>query len=58
MRPTSSWVNERSSQYLIYLVNLSNSQARNEFLDIEKKILKYQSKKYICTLILLSNLTL
>ena len=37
MRSTSSWVNERSSQYLIYLVILSNSQPRNQFLHIEKK---------------------
>ena len=37
MRPTSSWVNERSSQYLIYLVILSDSQPRNQFLQMEKK---------------------
>ena len=28
MRPTNSWVNENSSQYLIYLVILSDSQLR------------------------------
>ena len=37
MRPTSSWVNERISQYLICLVILSNSHPRNQFLHIEKK---------------------
>ena len=37
MRPTSSWVIERSSQYLIYLVIISNSQPYNKFLHIEKK---------------------
>ena len=49
MRPTSSWVKERSSKYLIYLVIISNSQPHNQFLHIEKnkKILKYQNKKYI-----------
>ena len=46
--PTSSWVNERSSQYLIYLVILSNSQSGNQFLHIAKKEQKkYQNKKYI-----------
>ena len=44
MRPTSSWVKERSSQYLIYLVIISNSQPRKKFLHIEKtKNLKYQN---------------
>ena len=50
MRPTSSWVNERSSQYLIYLVIISNSQPRNEFLHIDKNnknVLKYQNKTKI-----------
>ena len=66
MRPTGSWVKERSSQYLIYLVIISNSQPYNKFLHIEKKKqkknLKYQNKKYICiyfytyTLILLTNI--
>ena len=37
MRPTSSWVKERSSQYLIYLVIISNSQPYNKLLHIEKK---------------------
>ena len=36
MHPTSSRVNERSSQYLIHLVILSNSQPRNQFLHIKK----------------------
>ena len=49
MRPTGSWVKERSSQYLIYLVIISNSQPYNKFLHIEKKKqkinLKYQNKK-------------
>ena len=68
MRPTSSWVIERSSQYLIYLVIISNSQPYNKFLHIEKKQkkknFKYQNKKYICiffytyTLILLTNIIL
>ena len=40
MRPTSSWVKERSSQYLIYLVIISNSQPYNKFLHIEKKTKK------------------
>ena len=51
MRPTSSWVNERSSKYLIYLAFLSNSQPSNQFLHREKKTdqnnLKYQSKTNI-----------
>ena len=67
MCPTSSWVKERSSQYLIYLVIISNSQPYNKFLHIEKKQkrnLKYQNKKYIFiyfytyTLILLTNIIL
>ena len=39
-RLTSSWVNERSSQYLIYLVILSNSQPYNQFVHIGKKATK------------------
>ena len=41
MRPTSSWVKERSSQYLIYLVIISNSQPYNKFLHIEKNNKKF-----------------
>ena len=51
MRPTSSWVKERSSQYLIYLVIISNSQPHNKFLHLEKnqKNIKYHNKYiYIC----------
>ena len=44
VRPSSSWVNERSSQYLIYLVILSNSQPRNQFCTLKKKILSKQNK--------------
>ena len=49
MHPKSSWVNERSSQYLIHLVILSNSQPCNQFLPIEKKTTKIlkQNKIYI-----------
>ena len=64
-RPASSWVKERSSQYLIYLVTISNSQSRNKFLHTEKtkKNLKYQNKKiyiyiHTYTLILLTSLIL
>ena len=32
MRPTSSWVNERSSQYLIHLVKFTNIQPRNNII--------------------------
>ena len=60
MRPTSSWVKERPSQYLIYLVIISNSQPRSKFLHIEKKKFKISKQKYIYiytyTLILLTNL--
>ena len=45
MRPTSSWVKERSSQYLIYLVIISNSQPYNKFLHIEKKEKKLKISK-------------
>ena len=45
MRPTSSWVKERSSQYLIYLVIISNSQSYNKFLHIEKKQKKIKISK-------------
>ena len=47
MCPTSNWVKERSS--LIYLVIISNSQPRNQFLHKEKKLknLKYQIYIYI-----------
>ena len=70
MRPTSSWVKERSSQYLIYLVIISNSQPHNKFLHIEKnkKKFKISKQKYIYiyiyiyihtyTLILLTNIIL
>ena len=67
MRPTSSSVKERSSQYLIYLVIISNSQPRNKFLHIEKKNKKIKNIKtniyihiyiYTFTLILLTNLIL
>ena len=49
MHSTSSCVNERSSQYLMYLVILSYSQPRNQFFHIEKKPKKYQKyqNKYI-----------
>ena len=44
--PQAVGVKERSSQYLIYLFIISNSQPRNKFLHIEKtkKNLKYQNK--------------
>ena len=46
MRNTSSSVKQRSSQYLIYLVIISNSQPRKKFLHIEKtqKNFLYQNK--------------
>ena len=47
MRPTSSWVKERSSQYLTYLVIISNSQPRNQFLHIVKKNFKISKQIYI-----------
>ena len=67
MRPTSSWVKERSSQYLIYLVIISNSQPYNKLLHIEKKKqkkIKISKQKiyiyifYTYTLILLTNIIL
>ena len=45
MRPTSSWVKERSSQYLIYLVIISNCQPHNKFLHIEKNKKKIKISK-------------
>ena len=62
MRPTSSWVIERSSQYLIYLVIISNSQPYNKFLHIEKKqkniFFLFFTFFYTYTLILLTNIIL
>ena len=51
MRPTSSWVNERSSQYLIHLVKLTNIQPRNNIIknNKKKKHKKKKNQKYIYT---------
>ena len=54
MHFTSSWVDERSSQYLIHLVTLTNSKSSNQYCTY-KNIIK--TKKHMCTKIL-TNLTI
>ena len=62
MRPTSSWVNERSSQYLIHLVKFTDIQPRNNIIKktiISKNIKKHKKRKTktISILTLITNLT-
>ena len=44
MHPTSSWVNERSSQYLIHLVKFTNIQPHDNIITKKKRKKKNQTK--------------